>query len=482
LSLTKRFLEEIMTLSAIDAYDAVVLGSGEAGKSIAWHLGGTGKRVAVVEQRYVGGSCPNIACLPSKNIIHGASIAHTVATSEELGSRVTRNVSMREIQARKRTMVEGLVQMHLSKFAASGCELVMGRGRFIAERTLDVALDAGGTRTLRGDQVFLDLGAFASLPALLGLAEAAPLTHVELLDLDTVPEHLLILGGSYVGLELAQAMRRLGSRVTVCERDERLLPREDGDIAEAIRQLLQDEGIAIITSAQVDRVSGRSGDGVTLHGMIGGTQKLIEGSHLLVALGKTPNTNGIGLECAGIKLTPSGYVSVNDRLETTATAVWAMGDCAGSPAFTHMAFDDFRIVRDNLRGKQRSTTERQVPFCLFIEPELARVGLNEVDAKRQGVAYRLTELPVSSILRTRATGETRGKLKALIGEDDRILGFTAFGPGAGELLPPVQIAMRTGLSYHAIEELVVAHPTYAEGLVSLFSNIKPLPPGRLRTG
>jgi pyruvate/2-oxoglutarate dehydrogenase complex dihydrolipoamide dehydrogenase (E3) component len=270
-------------------------------------------------------------------------------------------------------------------------------------------------------------------------------------------------------------MRRLGSRVSVCEREERLLPQEDCDIADAIRNLLQEEGIAIITSAQVSRVSGRSGDMVALHAMIGGTQNIIEGSHLLVALGKTPNTAGIGFERAGIKLTPSGYVSVNDRLETTAPAVWAMGDCAGSPAFTHMAFDDFRIVRDNLRGRQCSTTGRQVPFCLFTEPELARVGLNEVDAKRQGVAYRLTERPISSILRTRATGETRGKLKALIGEDDRILGFTAFGPRAGELLPPVQIAMRTGLSYHAIEELIVAHPTYAEGLVSLFSNIKPPP-------
>jgi pyruvate/2-oxoglutarate dehydrogenase complex dihydrolipoamide dehydrogenase (E3) component len=461
-------------MATIDTYDAVVLGSGEAGKSIAWHLGGANQRVAVVEQRYVGGSCPNIACLPSKNIIHGASIAHTVATSEALGTRVSRMVSMREIQARKRTMVEGLVQLHLNRFASSGCELVMGRGCFIADRTIEVALNGGGTRTLRGDKVFLDLGAFASLPGLLGLSEAAPLTHVELLDLDTVPEHLLVLGGSYVALELAQAMRRLGSRVTICERDERLLSREDPDIAEAVCHLLQDEGIAIITSANVDRVSGRSGDRVALHATIDGMQKIVEGSHLLVALGKTPNTTGIGLERAGIELTPSGYVRVNDRLETTASAVWAMGDCAGSPAFTHMSFEDFRIVRDNLRGKQRSTRGRQVPFCLFIEPELARVGLNEVEARRQGVAYRLAELPISSILRTRTTAETRGKLKALIGEDDRILGFTALGPRAGELLPPVQIAMRTGLSYHAIEELIVAHPTYAEGLVSLFSNIKPL--------
>src|ERR1700716_3371529 len=247
-------------MAGIDTYDAVVLGSGEAGNSIAWHLGATGPRVVVVEQRYVGGSCPNIACLPSKSFIHSASIARTVATSEALGTRIARNVFMREVQARKRTMVEGLVQTHLNKFATSGCELVMGRGCFIAERTLEVALNAGGTRTLRGDRVFLDVGAFASLPALPGLAEAAPLTHVELLDLDTVPEHLLILGGSYVGLELAQAMRRLGSRVTVCERDERLLPLEDEDIADAIRDLMQEEGITIITSADVARISGRSGE------------------------------------------------------------------------------------------------------------------------------------------------------------------------------------------------------------------------------
>jgi pyruvate/2-oxoglutarate dehydrogenase complex dihydrolipoamide dehydrogenase (E3) component len=456
-------------MAAIDTYDAVVLGSGEAGKYMAWHLGAAGRRVIVVEQRYVGGSCPNIACLPSKNFIHGAGIAHIVATSEALGARVARGVSMREIQALKKAMVEGLVQTHLDRFAGSGCELLMGRGSFIAERTIEVALNGGGARTLRGDKVFLDLGAFASLPPLLGLAESAPLTHVELLDLDTVPEHLLILGGGYVGLELAQAMGRLGSQVTVCERDERLLPNEDPDIAEAIRDLLQDEGITITTSALVRRVSGRSGNGVALHAMIDGTEKIVEGSHLLVALGKTPNTNGTGLERAGVKLTPSGYVSVNDRLETTAPGVWAMGDCAGSPAFTHMAFDDFRIVRDNLAGRQRSSTGRQVPSCLFTEPELARVGLNEVEARRQGVTYRLTELPISSILRTRTTGERRGKLKALIGADDRILGFTALSPRAGELLPPVQIAMRAGLSYHAIEELVIAHPTYAEGLVSLFS-------------
>ncbi len=459
-------------MAAVESYDALVLGSGEAGKSIAWHLGSAGQRVLVVEQRYVGGSCPNIACLPSKNFIHSASIAHILDTNEAFGARVTRATSMQEVQARKRRMVDGLVQTHLKKFAASGCELVMGRGHFVAQRTLEIRLNDGGTRTVRGDKVFLDLGAFASVPSMSGLAEAAALTHVELLDLDVVPAHLLILGGGYVALELAQAMRRLGSRVTICEQAERLLPREDADIAEVILRFLRDEGIEIFTSAHVDRVSGRSGERAVLHAQIDGVTKAIEGSHLLIALGKAPNTAGVGLERAGIELSSSGYVRVNDRLETTAPEVWAMGDCAGSPAFTHMAFEDFRIVRDNLNGQRRSTAGRQVPFCLFTEPELARVGLNEVDARRGGIPYRVAELPITAILRTRTTGESTGKLKALIADDDRILGFTALGPRAGELLPPVQLAMQTGLTYHAIECLTIAHPTYAEGLVGLFANIR----------
>ena len=384
-------------------------------------------------------------------------------------------VSMREVQARKRAMVQNLIAMHLRKFSASGCEIVMGRGRFVGERTIEVALNGGGSRTLRGARVFLDLGAFASVPELPGLAEAAPLTHVELLDLETLPEHLLVLGGGYVALELAQAMRRLGSRVTVLERSERFLVREDPDIAEAVQKLMADEEVEVVTSADVRSVSGRSGAAVTVNATVAGRARAFAGSHLLVALGKSPNTGGIGLERAGVEVRPAGYVRVNDRLETTAAGVWAMGDCAGSPAFTHMAFDDFRIVRDNLAGAHRTTVGRQVPNCLFIEPELARIGLNETEARQQGVAYRLAELPAATILRTQTTGETRGKLKALVGADDRILGFTAFCARAGEMLPPVQLAMAAGLPYQAIRELIVAHPTYAEGLVSLFSNVPPRP-------
>jgi pyruvate/2-oxoglutarate dehydrogenase complex dihydrolipoamide dehydrogenase (E3) component len=454
-------------------FDALVLGSGEAGKYMAWHLAKAGQRAIVVEDRYIGGSCPNIACLPSKNIIHSAAVAQNARTAAAFGTHLDRiAVSMTEVQTRKRAMVEGLISMHQANFAASGAELVLGRGVFVGERTIEVTLNAGGTRTLQGDKVFLDLGAFAAKPTLPGLEAAGAMTHVELLDLDMLPEHLLILGGGYVALELAQAVRRLGASVTVCERGERLLMREDPDIAAMVTDLLRADGVSIATSADIQRVSGRSGEAVTLHGTIGSTlEKAIAGSHLLVAIGKAPNTKAIGLEKAGIAVTPSGYVRVNDRLESSAAQVWAMGDCAGSPAFTHMAFDDFRIVRDNLAGKHRSTVGRQVPNCLFTEPELARVGLNEIEARRAGISYRLAELPITAILRTRTTGEQLGKLKALVGTDDRILGFTALAPRAGELLPPIQLAMAAGLPYQQVEALTIAHPTYAEGLVGLFGKV-----------
>ena len=417
----------------------------------------------------VGGSYPNIACLPSKNIIASAQVAHTVRHAAVFGTHsYDIAVSMREVQARKRAMVEGLVAMHRQKFQESRAELMMGRGVFVGERTLEVRSPDGGVRSMAADKVFLDLGAFATLPALEGLAAAAPLTHVGLLDLEELPPHLLVLGGGYIGLELAQAMRRLGSEVTIVERAARLLPREDEDIATILTEMLRDEGIAIVTGAEVARVSGRSGDAVSLHAAVDGMERAISGTHLLVALGKAPNTAWIGLDRAGIALTEAGYVRVNSRLETTAPSVWAIGDCAGTPAFTHMSFEDFRIIRDNLQGGDRSTAPRQVPYCLFTEPELARVGLNEQEARAQGIVYRLASLPVAAILRTRTTSEPRGRLKALVGDDDRILGFGAIAPHAGEMLPVFQLAMQAKLSFRDIEGLVIAHPTYAEGIVAMF--------------
>jgi pyruvate/2-oxoglutarate dehydrogenase complex dihydrolipoamide dehydrogenase (E3) component len=379
---------------------------------------------------------------------------------------------MLAVQARKRQMVDGLMELHRGKFRASGSELVMGNGAFVAPKTVEVALHAGETRTLRGKQVVICTGSRARIDDTPGLKDTAPLTHIEALELDVVPGHLVVLGGGYVGLELAQAFRRLGSAVTVVERNSTLIHREDPDVTAAVTELFRDEGIEVVTGASVERVEGRSGDTVRLHVGNGGINNTIEGTHLLVAGGRTPNTGGIGLEVAGVETTPTGHVRVDERFRTTATGVWAVGDCAGSPHFTHIAYDDFRVVRENLAGRDRVTTGRQVPFCLFIDPELARVGLNEREAKERGIPYRLTKIPAAAVLRTRTLSETRGFLKALVeAGGDRVLGFTAFAPEAGELLAPVQMAMATGLPYTALRDAIFTHPTMSEGLGVLFTAV-----------
>lgn len=456
-------------MSNPEDYDLVVLGSGVAGKLLSWTLAAQGKRVAVIERKYVGGSCPNIACLPSKNVINSAKVASYLHRAEEFGiSPANQSLDMTAVRARKRKMVEDLVKVHLHKYEASGAELVMGNGRFVAPRTLDVALNTGGTRTLRGKTVIINTGSRARIDDTPGLSEARPLTHVEALELDRAPEHLIVLGGGYVGLEFAQAMRRLGSRVTVIERNGALIHNEDYDVTQAVAQLFRDEGIEVMAGTTVRRVEGQSGEAVRLHTSNG----VVEGTHLLAAAGRIPNTYGIGLELARVMTDERGHVKVNERLQTTAEGVWATGDCAGSPYFTHIAFDDFRVVLDNLAGGRRVTTGRQVPFCLFTDPELARVGLNEQEAQKRGISYRLAKIPMADILRTHTLSETRGFMKALIAQDgDRILGFTAFGVKAGEVMAAVQVAMAAGLPYAMLRDMVLTHPTIAEGLNDLFANV-----------
>jgi len=460
----------------IERYDALVLGTGEAGKFMAWHLGGKGKKVAAIERKYIGGACPNVACLPTKNIIYGAKVASYFQRGPEFGMMTDHwSVSMPAVRERKRKMVEGLHRTHMDNFARSKAEIVMGEGRFVGDRTLKVSLTGGGERILQGEQVFINTGTRAKIPNIPGLAESCPLTHVEALELDIVPQHLIILGGGYVALEFAQAMRRLGSFVTIMERNDRLVHREDPDVCEALMQLFQDEGIVTVANTNLGRVEGRSGRGVRLHGSRRGSEIIVEGSHLLVATGRSPNTEGIGLDIAGIRTTPKGFVEVNDRLETSASGVWALGDCAGSPIFTHISFDDFRTVRDNLAGAQRSTVGRQVPSCLFTDPELARVGLDETQAKQQGIPFRLAKIPMMADLRTRTMAETRGFLKVLIAaKDDKILGFTGFGVGAGEIMATVQLAMRAGLPYTMVRDMIITHPTLAEGLIPLLSAVPPM--------
>jgi pyruvate/2-oxoglutarate dehydrogenase complex dihydrolipoamide dehydrogenase (E3) component len=455
-----------------EVYDLLILGSGAGSKLLAWTFAGRGQRVAVVERKYVGGSCPNIACLPSKNVIHTAQFAHDVGRSEEFGISIeSYRVNMPDVRGRKRKMVQGLVDTHLALYKQSGAELIMASGKFVGPKMLEATLPDGTKRLLRGENIVIGIGTHAAIDNIPGLAAAQPLTHVEALELDVVPEHLIVIGAGYVGLEFAQAMRRFGSRVTIIDRNHRFIHREDDDVTEGLESLFEDEGIEVVRNARVKNVFGTSGHSVQLTLEHNGAEKHLDGTHLLVAAGRVPNTKDIGLELAGVELTENGYIKVNERLETTAPDVWAVGEVAGSPQFTHISEDDFRVVRDNMLGGNHVTTGRQVPFCLFTDPEFARVGMTEKEAKAKGIAYRLFKVPMAAVLRARSLMETRGFLKCLVERDsDTILGFAAFGVGAGEIMACVQIAMLGGMPYTALREAVIAHPTIPEGLVSLFSS------------
>ena len=457
----------------IDRYDLAVVGSGEAGKYLAWTLSKAGHRTALVERSMVGGSCPNVACLPSKNVIHSAKVASFARRGTEFGLDLgSMSTNMTGVQGRKRSMVDALIKVHRDRYEASGVELIMGQAGFVAPKTVRISLNAGGERVVTADRLVLSLGTRAAYPDVPGLVEASPMTHVEALDLERVPEHVVVVGGGYVGLELAQAIRRFGARVTVIERGPQLASREDPDVGTALLKLFRDEGVQVLLNATVTGVEGRSGDQVRVNVEVGKGARVIEASDLLIAAGRTPNTQAIGLDRAGIDVDARGYIVVNERLETTAVDVWAVGDCAGSPQFTHVAYDDFRIVRDNLTGGQRTTRDRLIPFCMFTDPELARVGLNEIEAKKRSVSYRVAKIPMAAVLRTRTLSEPRGFIKMLIEEaSDRILGFTAFGAEASELMATVQTAMLGHLPFTVLRDALFTHPTAAEGLTVLLTDV-----------
>jgi pyruvate/2-oxoglutarate dehydrogenase complex dihydrolipoamide dehydrogenase (E3) component len=472
-------------MAQTEQYDVLVLGSGTGGKLIAWHMAQSGRRTASIERKWIGGACPNVACMPSKNEIASARVAYLLRHAAEYGWTISSGaIDMAVVRKRKREMVEAQVTKHLENYKASGAELIMGSGRFIAPRTIEVRLNDGGTRVLAGDQVFINVGTHAAIPNVPGLEAAKPLTNIEALELGYLPPHLVVLGGGYVGLELAQAYRRFGSRVTVLEQGPQLMGREDRDVAEEIQRILSCEGIEFLLNAEVAEVRGRSGEGLSLTLRTGSGERSIEGSDILVAAGRVPNTAGIGLEEAGVALDERGYVRTNERLETNAAGVWALGECAGSPQFTHVSEDDFRIVIDNIAGGKRSTRDRLVPYCMFTDPPLAHVGLSEGEAERQNVAARVGRLPTSAVLRAQAIGEMQGLMKILVGaNDDRILGFTMIGSEAGEVMAVVQTAMLAGLPYTQLRDAVLAHPTMAEGLGFLLASVpaRNVPPTMPRT-
>lgn len=466
--------------TTVEKYDCVAIGSGEAGKLVPWFLSAKkGMKCAAIESTWVGGSCPNIACLPSKTLIHSAGVAHSMRNAAEHGVLTDSvKVDMAKVQARKKLMVSR-VNGFRGEFKQFGVEIIDGFGKFVGPKTVQVIdKERNVTKTIEAENIIICTGSRSRIDSSIpGMLESKPMTHIELLNLEILPSHLIVVGGGYIGMEFAQAFRRLGSEVTLIQRNKQVLSLEDEDAVAVLMEVLTSEGVKILTSTDVASVTGTNSDSVTLQ-LRGNTTDSITGSHLVICTGRVPNTSDMGLEAAGVQITPSGHIKVDAHMQTNVPGVYAAGDCANSPHFTHMGWDDHRVIFNAIvgeKGKRSEGTEgRLVPHSLFTAPELARVGLTEKQAKTQGIKYRMNKIPMGEFLRTQTLDpidSQRGFAKALVekGDAGKIIGFQAVGPGAGELLPVVTLAMKLGASYTEIEDLIIVHPTFNEGLVALFA-------------
>ncbi|MEH1165227.1 FAD-dependent oxidoreductase [Micromonospora sp. CPCC 205539] len=457
-----------------EEFDLLVVGGGKAGKTLSMDAARSGRRVAMVERGMIGGSCINVACIPTKALVTSARAARLLRGSAELGLVVEdHRVDLDLLRAHKQDVVEGMVAANRQQFLDSGLHLVIGEARFVGPRTVRVSLADGGDRLLRGADVVINTGTRPYLPSVPGMAESGVLTSDSLLHLDRLPARLVVLGGGTVGVEFAQMFASFGSTVTVIEGGPQLLTREDPDVGDALMRVLLADGIDVrvgVTVARVDRTVGGTAR-VTLD-----DGSLVTGDEVLVAAGRTPVTEGLGLDAAGVRLSDRGFVVVDEHLRTSAERTWAAGDVAGSPQFTHASLDDCRIIRANLAGEQRSTTGRLIPYTVFTTPELARVGLTETEARRAGYDVQVAHLPVAAIPRARTLRQTEGMWKAVVDAGtDQILGAALLGAEAGEVITSVQLAMLAGMPWTALRDAIITHPTMAEGLNLLFASLQSRP-------
>jgi pyruvate/2-oxoglutarate dehydrogenase complex dihydrolipoamide dehydrogenase (E3) component len=453
-------------------YDLVVIGSGQCGNPLASAFFAKGKRVAVIERGAVGGTCVNYGCTPTKAMVASAEVAYLAKRSVEFGVKVPGvETDVNAVVARKRGIVAASRKSSEKRFE-KGIDLLRGTGYFTGPKQVRVRLAAGGVRDLTADIVVIDTGLSPALPEVDGIDTVPHLDNVSIMELDRLPKHLLILGGGYVGLEFAQMFRRFGSEVTIVQRGPQLLAGEDADVAEEVSNILREDGIAIHLNAKATSVSSGS-QGIQLTVSSSEGILTLQGSDLLVATGRKPNSRDLNLDAAGVSVDERGYIRVNEKLETSVEGIYTVGDVNGGPAFTHISYDDFRVLKSNLLdGGDRMTTGRPLPYCVFIDPQLARVGLSENAAKHAGKKYKLAKVKMSSVARAYETGQTRGFMKALVDPDtEEILGAAILGADGGELMSMVEIAMMGKLPYTALRDAIFAHPTFAESLNILFASL-----------
>ena len=463
-------------MSTVIPYDVIVLGGGKGGKTLATELGYKGIKTALIERSpdMIGGSCINVACIPTKTLIASARVAEAARQAGSFGVRTGEvTVDWPAVRRRAEGVVSAMRAMNQKNFTtAPALEFILGTARFIGPHLIEVREASGVVRQLTAEKIFINTGTRPAQPRIPGIDEVQALNSETIQRLDALPHHLVIVGGSYVALEFAQMFRRFGSQVTVLERAPQLLKREDADVVDALSKLLREDGIEIQLNCTVERIE-RDAKSVSVVLTASGKPARVSGSHLLLALGRSPNTDELNRVAAGIETDQRGFVKVNEHLETSANGIWALGDVNGGPQFTHASLDDYRIVKANVfDGGQRTTAGRLIPFTLFTEPELARIGLTEKEAHQQGLDFRVAKLSVASIPRAKTMSETRGFIKAVVdAKTNRILGCTILSVEAGEMLGAVQMAMIAGLPFTALRDAVLSHPTMVEGFNNLFADV-----------